>query len=321
VLFGLPPAALLAAAEQAEASRAFDSVWVGDNLLSKPRVDAIVMLSALAARTTRVKLGVVCLASFPLRHPLPFALQWASLDVLSGGRTILAVCLGGKRTWGGQFAVEMVAMGVEDQERIPRLEEGIQILRALWGPDEITNYQGDFYTLANVRFLPKPVQSRVPIIIATNPQGGPKTEERALRRIARLADGWQIDVCPPDRFRSRWEQIREYAAEYGRADEVADSSVHLMVNINDDERRAREESVDFLNHYYEARIMGPERLDTWLAIGSPAAVIDKLGRYVDAGCTTPILRFTSSDQAGQVQRCIEDVLPAFASLTAAPGAP
>lgn len=319
VLFGVTPDDLLHAAEQAEASGAFDSVWVGDNLLSKPRLDAMVTLAALAARTTRVKLGVVCLASFPLRHPLPFALQWASLDVLSGGRTILAVCLGGKRTWGGQFAAEMIAMGVEDHERIPRLEEGVQILRALWGPDELTSFQGDYYTLENVRFLPKPRQARVPILIATNPQGGPKTEERALRRIARYADGWQVDVCPPERFRQRWEQIREYAAEYGRADEVADSSVHLMVNINEDEQRARQESVDFLNHYYGAGIMGPERLDTWLAIGSPAAVIDKLGTYLDAGCTTPILRFTSSDQQGQIQRCVEEVLPAFASLTAPAG--
>jgi alkanesulfonate monooxygenase SsuD/methylene tetrahydromethanopterin reductase-like flavin-dependent oxidoreductase (luciferase family) len=320
VLFGLAPDALIQAAEQAEASGAFDSIWVGDNLLSKPRLEAIVTLAALAARTTRVKLGVVCMASFPLRHPLVFALQWASLDVLSGGRTVLAVCLGGKRTWGGQFAAEMVAMGVEDHERIPRLEEGIQALRALWGPDEVTNFRGDYYALENVRFLPKPRQARVPIMLATNPQGGPKTEERALRRIARLADGWQIDVCPPDRFQRRWEQIREYAAEYGRADEVAESAVHLMVNINDDEQRAREESVDFLNHYYNARIMGPERLDTWLAIGSPAAVIDKVARYVEAGCTTPILRFTTTDQAGQIRRCVEEVLPAFASLTAASGA-
>src|SRR5947207_111702 len=95
VLFGIPPDALLRAAEQADASGVFDSVWVGDNFLSKPRLEAIVTMSALAALTKRVKLGVVCLASFPLRHPLLLALQWASLDVLSGGRTILAVCLGG----------------------------------------------------------------------------------------------------------------------------------------------------------------------------------------------------------------------------------
>ena len=59
------------AARTAEESGCFDSVWVGDNLLSKPRVEAIVTLSAIAARTERVKLGTICMASFPLRHPAP----------------------------------------------------------------------------------------------------------------------------------------------------------------------------------------------------------------------------------------------------------
>jgi alkanesulfonate monooxygenase SsuD/methylene tetrahydromethanopterin reductase-like flavin-dependent oxidoreductase (luciferase family) len=314
-LFGLELEALFQAAEQADASGAFDSVWVGDNLLSKPRLEAIVTLSALAVRTKRVKLGVVCLASFPLRHPLPFGLQWASLDVLSGGRTILAVCLGGQRSWGGQFAVELEAMGVPDDERVPRLEEGIAALRALWGPDEFTNFQGRFYRFEKVRFLPKPKQAHVPIILATNPQGGPKTEERALRRVARLTDGWQVDVCEPDLFRRRWEQVRGYAAEYGRSQAVTDSSVHMMVNINEDERRARQESVDFLSHYYGERVRGPEELDTWLAIGPPASVVEKIGRYIAAGCTTPILRFTSHDQEGQIRRCVEEVLPAFQVAT------
>ena len=69
VLFGYPWEVLRQTAEQAEASGCFDSVWVGDNFLSKPRLEAIVALSALAASTRRMKLGTVCLASFPLRDP------------------------------------------------------------------------------------------------------------------------------------------------------------------------------------------------------------------------------------------------------------
>src|SRR5262245_46038827 len=95
VLFGLPAHVLLEMAERAETSGFFDSVWVGDNLLSKPRLESVVTLAALAARTRRLKLGEVCFASFTLRHPLVVAIQWASLDVISAGRTILAVCIGG----------------------------------------------------------------------------------------------------------------------------------------------------------------------------------------------------------------------------------
>src|SRR5919198_3310508 len=86
---------LLAVAQIAERSGDFHGVWVGDNLLSKPRAEAIVTLSAIAARTRQVKLGTICLASFPLRDPLLLAIQWASLDMLSHGRTVLAVCIGG----------------------------------------------------------------------------------------------------------------------------------------------------------------------------------------------------------------------------------
>jgi alkanesulfonate monooxygenase SsuD/methylene tetrahydromethanopterin reductase-like flavin-dependent oxidoreductase (luciferase family) len=319
VLFGVSPMVLVRAAEQADTSGDFDSVWVGDNFLSKPRLEAIVTLSALAARTTRVRLGVICLASFPLRHPLPLALQWASLDVLSEGRTILGVCIGGSSKWGGQFAVELAAMGVRDDERIPRLVEGIEVLRQLWGPDPVTNYQGQFYQLQDVRLLPKPVQERIPITIASNPRlgGNPEVEERALRRVARVGDGWQCDGTPANVFRDRWNRIRGYAAEYGRADEVTDAALHLMVNIDDDAERAYRESVSFLEHYYGIGAVSVEKMESWLAVGPPSAVIEKIQTFVDAGCTTPVLRFTSSDQQGQIQRCIEEVLPAFQKQRAA----
>src|SRR2546430_5168955 len=103
---------LLNAAQTAEASGYFDGIWVGDNLLSKPRAEALVTLSALAARTQRVRLGTICLASFPLRDPILMALQWASLDMLSHGRTVLAVCIGGGPQDGLQFNHELAVIGV-----------------------------------------------------------------------------------------------------------------------------------------------------------------------------------------------------------------
>ncbi len=94
-------------AQLAEESGMFHGLWVGDNLLSKPRLEAIVVLSALAMRTSKVKLGTICFASFPLRHPIPLAIQWASLDVISGGRTILGACIGPAAKDGPRFAHEL----------------------------------------------------------------------------------------------------------------------------------------------------------------------------------------------------------------------
>ena len=312
VLFGMETEVLLRSAERADACGLFDSVWVGDNLLSKPRLEAIVLLSAVAARTKHVKLGPVCLATFPMRHPLLLALQWASLDVLSGGRTTLAVCNGGAASRGPGFTTELAAMGVKSTERVGRVEEGIELLRRFWGSEPVTHH-GTFYRCTDVQLLPKPVQARIPITIAVNPadDADPAITERALRRIARLADGWQTDGTPPEVFRARWSQAREYAAEYGRSDEVTDAQLHLMVNINDDARQARAESVEFLDKYYGMGTVGEEKLQHWLAFGPPGAVIEKIATFIEAGCTTPILRFTAPDQLGQLERCIADVLPAF----------
>jgi len=307
VLFGLDPQVLLETAERAEASGVFDSVWVGDNLTSKPRLESIVTLSALAARTRRLKLGTICLASFPLRHPLLLALQWASLDVLSGGRTILAICAGGTPSMGPQYAQELAAMGVASKERIGRLEEGIELLRAFWsGP---VTHHGEYFDFDDIEVLPRPGR-RIPIVLAVNPTSDDRTVvERAMRRVARLADGWQTDGTPPAVFRERWNLVRSYAAEYGRQDEVTHSSLHLMVNINDDAPAARRESVEFLDRYYGAGTISEEKVSSWLAFGPPDAVVEKVLDFVDAGCNTVVMRFTSSDQRGQLERCLADVMP------------
>ena len=156
---------LVEAAIIAEESGCFSGVWVGDNLLSKPRIESIVTLSAIAARTTRVKLGTICLASFPLRDPILLAIQWASLDVLSRGRTILAVCNGGSASDGPQFAQELANMNVSSGDRVGRLVEGVQIIRRLWSEERVT-HQGTFYSFTDLEVLPKPVQKSVPIPVS-----------------------------------------------------------------------------------------------------------------------------------------------------------
>lgn len=113
------------AAILAEQSGVFESVWFGDSLIHKPRLESVVMLAAVAGRTQRVRLGTISMASFPVRDPTLLAIQWASLDQISKGRTILGVCIG------GGHEAELRAFGVKRQERVGRLKEGILLLRKL----------------------------------------------------------------------------------------------------------------------------------------------------------------------------------------------
>ena len=87
-----------------------DSVWCGDALFVNRRLDALTLLAAVAGRTERVLLGPACMGSFALRNPLVFAYEWASLDVLSNGRTRLVACAGGGA--GPLWEAETAALGI-----------------------------------------------------------------------------------------------------------------------------------------------------------------------------------------------------------------
>jgi alkanesulfonate monooxygenase SsuD/methylene tetrahydromethanopterin reductase-like flavin-dependent oxidoreductase (luciferase family) len=306
VLFGLTTLdTILEAAVLAEQSGVFESVWFGDSLIHKPRLESIVMLSGTAVRTQKVRLGVICMASFPVRDPVLLAIQWASLDQLSKGRTILGVCIGGGHEG------EMRAFGATKDERVGRLTEGIKLLRSIWSDDEV-NHQGKYYQLEGYRIVPKPLQKPCPIWIAVTPDRtlvGDKGIETAMRRVATLADGFITMAVPRDEFRRRLDLIEHFAAEHKRDLSRFEVSIHGMVNINDDKRAAYEESKYYFNNYYAPGYPPEGLVKIWLAHGPPEACARLIQGWIDMGITTPVLRFTSRNQLGQIERFIRDVLP------------
>lgn len=306
VLFGLTSVdALMEAAVLAEQSGVFESVWFGDSLIHKPRLEAVTMLAAIAARTRKVRLGTICLASFPVRHPVLLGIQWATLDTISRGRTILGVCIG------GGHEPELSAFGVKREERVERLQEGISLLRKLWG-DETVNHRGRFYTLEGYQILPKPVQRPLPIWIAVSPDRskvGDRVVDQAMRRVGRIADGYITMGITPSEFRRRWETIQAAAAETGRELTNFETSIHGMININDDRQAAYEEAKFYFSHYYGPGYPTEDLLRLWLAHGPPEQCASLIQSWIDMGITTPVLRFTSRDQLGQIRRFIDAVLP------------
>lgn len=169
----------------------YESVWLTDHL-ALPESDAetfgtifeaITTMAYLAASTSRVRLGISALV-LPQRNPLEVAKQLATVDVLSGGRTMLAAGVG----WSpGEYA----NLGYNFKNRGARMDEAVKILRTCWRGGSIHTFQGKHYRFEKAVLSPTPVQAGGPELwIAGN-------SPRALRRAITLADGWHPDGMEP----------------------------------------------------------------------------------------------------------------------------
>jgi alkanesulfonate monooxygenase SsuD/methylene tetrahydromethanopterin reductase-like flavin-dependent oxidoreductase (luciferase family) len=286
-------------------------VWVGDSIFAKPRLDAIALLAALAVRTDRIRLGTACFASTPLRNPLLLSYQWANLDFMSGGRTIFVACQGQPTVGAGEFAKEFAAFGVEPSSRMRRMEETVEIMRLLTS-QENASYEGEYNSFEDVTVLPRPVQQPVPIWLVANPDPRKRRNvETALGRVARLGDGWQTALCTPETFSEFLSIISGYAADRGRElGQDFEACLYHNINVNEDRRAAFEESKRFLDAYYQTD-WDRERVEMWVAHGSPEACVEQLREFVEAGATTITLRVCGYDQLRQFERVTREVLPAF----------
>jgi probable F420-dependent oxidoreductase len=167
-----------------------------------PILEALMVLSYMAAVTTRVGLGTEVLV-LPQRHPTLVAKQVSTLDTLSGGRVRLGVGVGWQES-------EYEALGEDFHTRGARMDEAIRLLRACWSDAQI-DFKGHHYQLTAIGMEPKPPQGgRLPIWI-----GG--RSERALRRVGELGDGWLGNqLTGAEDARAAVTAIKRYAEAAGR---------------------------------------------------------------------------------------------------------
>ena len=196
------PQALIAYAVKAE-ELGFDSIWVWDHIFLGvdppfPIIDSLTLLTAVAARTTRIKLGTGVLV-LPLRNPVVLAKEVSSLDLIAGGRLLLGMASG----W---YKREFDAVGVPFERRGRIMDQNLEIMRRLWTEEQV---DGEYppHRLRGSNMSPK--LSRLPVMLI----GG--YVDRVLKRAA-LNGGWLTYFYTPEGFAKSWVKVRTFAEEAGK---------------------------------------------------------------------------------------------------------
>ena len=277
----------------------YDSVWVGDSITSKPRLEPMAVMAALAARTHRVKIGTAVMLN-ALRHPVHLAHSIATIDNISDGRIILG--LGAGRSNNQMFVDEHAAVGVPIEERAARMEESIDVLRKLWTEDDVSNPDG-FYPLSGMTLEPRPVQQPVPIWLSSN------WVQRGLKRVAAQGDGWITNVPSTEMFTKCWDRIEEKGQELSRDVSRIPRALYISVNLNDEDE-ALAEGDGFMRSYYGIpyEVVSKQLL---CVFGPAQKAIDAIKRYEEAGADYFIVRFASPNQMQQLEKFTELVVPSL----------
>ena len=288
------PSSIYDLADRTEAL-GFHSVWVGDSVVAKPRLDALTTLAAVGARTRRIRLGTaVYLAA--LRNPVLVAHMVGTVDWLSRGRVDLGI--GYSRPNDPVQEHEYQVLGHDPAKRIKMSEELVEILRKLWREKDVS-FAGNFSSFEHVTVEPKPVQpGGVPIWLASN------NIEPGLKRVARMADGWLNNITDPKTYKECLEKIRAYAVQAGRDPQAIEPAIYFTLAAGD--QYAVREGQSFLSQYYNRPYEAVAKA-MLCVMGSWDQVMDQIQAYTEAGARTLVLRFATSNQIKHLEECAENL--------------
>ncbi len=261
----------------------YDSVWVMDHLFNngyirerlddRPYYHPLATLSYLSATTRRVLLGTSVLV-LPYHNPVELAKYTATLDQMSGGRVTLGVGV-------GAMTEEFDALGIPMSERGALTNESIRVMRELWS-NPAPSYHSRRWNFDDLRFSPKPVQQpHIPLWIGGASPG-------ALRRAARLGDGWHPSGLTPEQYAAGREEVRTLAEQAGRDPDALIWSARVEVEATSGPSSDRAAN--------RARIPGGDLEQTALSIAA----------YREAGVEHLVLAL-NTDDVGRIRSLMEEL--------------
>jgi alkanesulfonate monooxygenase len=274
----------------------FDSLWVWDHILLGvdphfPIIDSLTLLTAIAARTKKIKLSTGILV-LPLRNPVVLAKQLSSMDQISNGRLLLAMAAG----W---YKREFDAVGVPYEQRGKIMGENLDILKRFFSEDMVEGEWTNHKIPAGVMF-PKPAQTPFPILI-----GG--YADRVLKRAAVEGDGWLTYFYKPDSFVESWKKVCDFASEAGRDPETLMNGNQLPIMVGESRAAVEGQMMDWLNVDFDIAQGSKSEMDSAI-MGNVDECVAQCIEHIDVG-VQKLIFVPYRYQMDQVEIIANEVLP------------
>ena len=250
----------------------FDSLWVWDHILlgvepNFPIIESLTLLTAIAARTKKIKLGTGILV-LPLRNPVVLAKQLSSMDLLSNGRLIMGMASG----W---YKREFDAVGVPFEKRGKIMDENLEIITRFWTENMVKGEWTRHQIPAGVMY-PKPAQKpRPPILI-----GG--YVDRVLKRAAVDGDGWLTYFYRPESFAKSWAKIRDFAKEGGKDPDTLLNAAQLPIRIGKSRAAVESEMMEWLGKEWDYASWSESTKDSAI-LGTVDECVEQLKAHLAVG--------------------------------------
>ncbi|MBM4257912.1 MAG: LLM class F420-dependent oxidoreductase [Deltaproteobacteria bacterium] len=283
----------------------FDTLWVNDHLLASvgppegSELEAWTLLAAMATVTSKVKIGAM-VSSNTFRHPAILAKMATTVDLLSNGRLILGI-------GSGWFEREHQAYGVvfpSVKDRSKALGESLEVITKLWTAEPTASFKGEYYTLVDAPFMPKPAQKPHPPIMI-----GGIGEKRTLPLVAKYAQMWNIPNLAPDKIAEKGKVLADACKKVGRNCAEIEWSYLTPVYIKADPAAAQ----GLLENLAKLRNTTTDEARKSILVGNPAAIREQMQAYIDVGVTHFIINLRKPglfDREG-VRLFAKEVMPHF----------
>ncbi len=271
----------------------YDSLWLQERILGDiTMLEPVTLLSYVAAITAKLKLGTSVIL-LPLRNPLQLAKAYSTLDVMSNGRAIMGVGLGG-----GHLGSHEDLFGYMREGRVTRFTEAVQIMKLLWTEPK-ASFQGRYWNFKDVSMEPKPMQQpRLPIIFGGH-------HENALRRAVKYADGWMgAGSSSSGSFIRESARLRDMLADAKRDPGTFHFAKRVYLAVDKDNARAERRIREWFGKRYKNPDLGP-KVSIW---GSAAKCTEKIQEIVKAGAQQIVFN-PMFDEMEHLDICAKEIMP------------